>query len=201
MEIEERPRLERQKIDHLESWMLQRDGWMDMAHRKMSQQLWSPAGACRRPSFARAFRYAGPAVAVAASTSTRCFIFSLLLRRDRGVRRRRDTEEGAQRTASLSPRGLLCLRRCLPVPPLRPAGCGPLRYVRALNVDLPASLSQSHKSHGQGRKKKGTDMQRKLTLPLCSAHERNKLTHRGLGHNELRPRLAQAHNHTFATIS
>lgn len=111
-----------------------------------------------------------------------------------------ETQKKVHSTASLSPRGLLCLRRCLPVPPLRPAGCGPLRYVRALNVDLPASLSQSHKSHGQGRKKKGTDMQRKLTLPLCSAHERNKLTHRGLGHNELRPRLAQAHNHTFATI-
>jgi hypothetical protein len=42
----------------------------------MSQQLLSPGGGCRRPSLARAFRYAGPAVSVAGSTSTRCFIFS-----------------------------------------------------------------------------------------------------------------------------
>lgn len=47
----------------------------EMTHRKMSQQLWSPGGGCMRPSLARTFRYAGPAVAVAGSTSTRCSIF------------------------------------------------------------------------------------------------------------------------------
>ena len=66
------------------SWML------IIAHRKMSQQLWSPGGACRRPSFARAFRYAGPVVAVAGSTSTRCFIFSKTEGSEREIRRERD---------------------------------------------------------------------------------------------------------------
>jgi hypothetical protein len=120
--------------------------------------------------------------------------------------RQRSTSETRHRrrcTAySLSVPERFALLATMPPSP-SPAACGlwSSTLCSALNVDLPASLSQSHKSHGQGRKKKGTDMQRKLTLPLCSAHERNKLTHRGLGHNELRPRLAQAHNHTFATIS
>jgi len=70
---------------------------MLIAHRKMSQQLWSPGGACRRPSFARALRYAGPVVAVAGSTSTRCFIFSDELDRRVRERERRERWEGSSK--------------------------------------------------------------------------------------------------------
>ena len=97
-----------------------------IAHRKMSQQLWSPGGACRRPSFARAFRYAGPVVAVAGSTSTRCFIFSDEIRRER--------RQGSRRCMS----GDGCLPLVLDV------------MYSVLNVDL--ALCDS--SHGPGRKVK-----------------------------------------------
>jgi hypothetical protein len=100
--------------------------------------------------------------------------------------RQRSTSETRHRrrcTAySLSVPERFALLATMPPSP-SPAACGlwSSTLCSALNVDLPASLSQSHKSHGQagaqprpgqgGKKKgRGTDMQlRKLTLPLCSA--------------------------------
>lgn len=131
--------------------------------------------------------------------------------------RQRSTSETRHRrrcTAySLSVPERFALLATMPPSP-SPAACGlwSSTLCSALNVDLPASLSQSHKSHGQAgaqpRPGQGGEEERyghaaaqvNPASLLCSAHERNKLTHRGLGHNELRPRLAQAHNHTFATI-